>query len=608
MQGTNVKTLIDALQSASALTERGYIFLRDDLTNRDWSFRALNEEAERRAALFVAMGLEKGDRVAMVIPDGEDFVLSFFGAIRAGLVPVPMYPPLALGRLDSYLQTAENILKASESKLLVANKQVSQLLWSLVPKIDALNDIINVEKLRSGAPTADALAKVQAIELSEDDPCFLQFTSGSTSTPKGVVVSHGNLVANGRAIMFDGLDSNGETDLGVSWLPLYHDMGLIGFVIAPLVATVPIVFIPTLTFVKRPNTWMEVINKYRASITFAPNFAFGLAAKRARKVDSLDLSSLRVVGCGAEPINPTTMRTFVDTFKPAGFNENALMPCYGMAEATLAISFDDLSRPFKTVTIDRERYESADVAELYDGDEPERRFEVVSCGKTFPHHELSIVSDDGKPLPNGKVGEIVLRGPSVTKGYFKNREASEAVFKDGWLHTGDLGFMMGPEVYISGRKKDMLILNGRNYYPQAIEWSAEQVEGVRKGNAVAFATRGDDSEELVIVAETKSQAHEALAAEVAKHIKTHLGIRAREVLLVEPGALPKTSSGKLQRRKTKAMYESGALGVEGSRTMGSTATGMTLARHITKSAVAKLGHRIKGSVKTGKKIAGTIRR
>ena len=598
MRTTDPKTLIDVLQGASHLTSRGYTFLRDDLSGRAWSFQEIERETDRRAALLLSKGLRKGDRVAMVVPDGEDFVLSFFGAVRAGLVPVPMYPPLALGKLDSYIDTAARILRASEAKLLIASKQVAQLLWSLVPKIDTLQDLMPVEKLRGAAPApAEGRALLQDIELSGDDPCFLQFTSGSTADPKGVVVTHKNLVANSRAIMFDGLSSSGEHDVGVSWLPLYHDMGLIGFVIAPMMATVPVVFIPTLTFVKRPSTWMETISKYRGTITFAPNFAFGLAAKRARKLESLDLSCLRVLGCGAEPINPVTMRNFVQTFQKAGFNENALMPCYGMAEATLAISFDDLSRPFKTQIIQRTAYEEQGQVLPYDGEDEHEALEIVSCGKTFPHHEVGIVSEQGDLLGEGKVGEIVLKGPSVARGYFKNEDATRAVLKDGWLYTGDLGFLLEGEVYISGRKKDMIILNGRNYYPQAIEWLAEQVDGIRKGNAVAFSTPGREAEELVLVAETKSEQPVELSATVARHIKSSLGVRVQEVLLVGPGALPKTSSGKLQRRKTRSMYESGALGGDGNRTMGSTATSVTLARHITKSAVAKIGHRIKSSLR-----------
>lgn len=592
------KTLIDVLSNASNVSHKGFTFLNDALEPDEWSFADLSREADRRARYFRSLGLKQGDRLAMIVPDGKDFVLSFVGAVRAGIVPVPMYPPLALGKLDSYIDTAGRILGAAGAKMLLTTKQVSPILWSLLSKVKTLKDIVLTEKVaKFEDKVQDDLSDVQ---IDAESPCFFQFTSGSTSDPKGVIVSHGNLVANSRAIMVDGLKSNPETDRGVSWLPLYHDMGLIGFVIAPLLTHVPVVFIPTLSFVKRPTCWMETVAKYKGTITFAPNFAFGLAAKRMnpKRLEGMDLSSVRVLGCGAEPINPNTMRNFVDTFQPVGFNPDALMPCYGMAEATLAMAFDDLQSPMKTVTIDREQYEATHVAQEYTGDDPARALELVACGATFSHHDLGIMEDDGELLPEGKVGEIVFKGPSVTGGYHQNPEATKEMLAGGWLHTGDLGFMLKGQLFISGRKKDLIILNGRNYYPQSIEWEVEQIDNIRRGNVVAFATAGANTEELVIVAETKAEEGlDELAQLVKKRVHDVLGVRARDVMLVGPGGLPKTSSGKLQRRKTKAQYESGALGRE-NRTLGSTATKVKLAKHFTKSAVARIKHGIKkGSAK-----------
>ncbi|MEL6187296.1 MAG: AMP-binding protein, partial [Myxococcota bacterium] len=402
------ETLIEMLQRAAARDDRGYTFLDDALRPREWSFAELLREAERRGRYFRSLGLEKGDRLALIIPDGQDFVLSFLGAIRAGIVPVPMYPPLALGKLDGYVETARKIMTSAGVKMLLTSKPVSGILWSLVSRVPSLEDIHTVEKV-SDHEEAAVTASLEDLVVRGDDICFLQFTSGSTSDPKGVVVTHANLVANAKAILLDGLEIT-EEDNGVSWLPLFHDMGLIGFVIAPLLTQIPIVFIPTLTFVKRPNVWMETISKYRATITFAPNFAFGLAAKRAtpQRVAAMDLSSLRVVGCGAEPINAETMRTFAEAFSPAGFNINALMPAYGMAEATLAISFDDLESPFDTLTIDRDQYEADRVAAPTTSEDPASRMELVACGRTFPNHEVGVMSDAGELLPEGQVGELVF--------------------------------------------------------------------------------------------------------------------------------------------------------------------------------------------------------
>ena len=597
-------TLIDALANAAQVTDRGFTFLDNDLRPRDWSFARIAEEADRRGRFFRSLGLKQGDRLAMIVPDGEDFVLSFFGAVRAGLVPVPMYPPLALGKLDSYIDSAARILSTAHARMLLTSRQVSPLLWPLLSRVETLEEMILTDRVRDH-DTGAVKATLDDVRVGEADPCFLQFTSGSTSDPKGVIVSHENLVANARAIMIDGLGTDGTKDKGISWLPLYHDMGLIGFVVAPVYAHVPVVFIPTILFVKRPSVWMEVVHQHRGTITFAPNFAFGLAAKRMTpaKLAGMDLSSLRVLGCGAEPINPTTMRTFVEAFQPAGFNPNALMPCYGMAEATLAISFDDLSRPLSTVTIDREAYETERVARRLDpGVEG---LELVSCGRTFTDHEVEIMGEDGRLLPEGAVGEIVVKGPSVTKGYFENAQASAELLAGGWLHTGDLGFKIDGDLFISGRKKDLIILNGRNYYPQAIEWEVEQLDGVRRGNVVAFSTPGSHSEELVVVAETKAQDKQALAATIRRHIHSALGLSAKEIVLVDAGVLPKTSSGKLQRRKTKTLHEAGELGKGGNRTLGSTATKIALARHLTVSAFARLSHSIKAPAK---KLRSAVRR
>lgn len=580
------QTFIDVLRATSHIDHKGYDFLDDRLASRPWSFAQLNREADRRAAYFQSLGLNKGDRLAMIVPDGQDFVLTFFGAVRAGLVPVPMYPPLALGKIDSYVESARKIMTTAGARQLVTSKTIAPLVWGLVPKVPTLEDLLTVEKVEKGA--RETRHAFQDPGLTPEDPCFLQFTSGSTSDPKGVVVTHANLVANAKAIMIDGLKSDGDVDRGISWLPLYHDMGLIGFVVAPLLTHVPVVFIPTLNFVKGPNTWMETIDRFRGTITFAPNFAFGLAAKRMnpKRAEKLDLSCLRVVGCGAEPINGDTIRTFVERMAPTGLKPEAVMPAYGMAEATLAITFDRLDRPFRSVRIDRARYELDKVVELTD--EPDG-MELVSCGRTFSDHDVAIVGDDGERLGEGRVGEIVLRGPSVTKGYFRNPEASQQLLRGGWLHSGDLGFVLDGELFISGRMKDLIILNGRNYYPQSIEWEIEQVQGVRRGNVVAFSVPGRQSEELVVVAESRNGTTEELSKEIRQRVHDSFGLRARDIVLVEPGSLPKTSSGKLQRRRTRTMYESSTLGTE-NRAPGSTSTKLNLARHVAISAMARIAH------------------
>jgi len=576
-------TFLDALIRAQEVTDRGFVFLSNDLVETNYPFSKLVAEAHKRGRHLQKMGLKKGDRLAMIIPESEEFVLTFLGAVSVGVVPVPMYPPLALGKLDGFMDTASRIISTARARMLISTKKVSPLLWSLLGTTKGLEDIVTVERLHGPAAWDQ-----EPVTLAPSDPCFLQFTSGSTSDPKGVVVTHASLMANAHAIMTDGLKSNNAVDRGVSWLPLYHDMGLIGFVLSPITVTVPVVFIQTLSFVKRPAVWMEMVSKYRGTITFAPNFAFGLATKYAAKHKEVDLTSLRVLGCGAEPINPGTMRKFVEAFAPKGLKEQSIMPCYGMAEATLAMSFDGLDAPFRTVRIDRDAYENENAAKRVDAD----GIELVSCGRVFPGHELGVMDTDGKLLADGHVGEIVFSGQSVASGYFDNPTASAAALKHGWLHTGDLGFLIEGELFISGRMKDLIILNGRNYHPQAIEWEVEKVDGIRKGNVVAFSMRGDDTEKLVVVAEQRKGSPDTLSQAVKDHVRTTLGLSVGEVMLVPPGGLPKTSSGKLQRRKTASSYASGELGKE-DRTLGSNAARTTVARHITRSVVARVRHGVK---------------
>ena len=581
-------TVLDALEVASSVDHKGFVFVGADRSEVSYSFADLVAAARRRGRQLQAMGYAKGDRIGLIVPDNDEFVLTFLGALYAGVVPVPMYPPVALGKLDAYMDSLVRILGAAGARAIVTTKRVSPILWSLLDKVEALDDIVLVDKL-GDAPESDEPSP----EIGPEDTCFLQFTSGSTSDPKGVIVTHGSLAANANAVISDGLNADPETDRGVSWLPLYHDMGLIGFVIAPLFGLIPIVFLQTMSFVKRPTIWMEAVDRYRGTLSFAPNFAFALAAKRAaQQVESgIDLSCLRVLGCGAEPINSKTIDRFVRAFEPAGLNPNAVMPCYGMAEATLAMTFEPLDEPVLTQSIDRAAYENDNIARRVGVDSDS--IELVACGRTFPGHQIGIMSPDDDLLADGEVGEIVFSGPSVTAGYYQNRSATSESFRDGWLHTGDLGFTLSGRLYVSGRLKDLIILNGRNYYPQAIEWEVEKIQGIRKGNVVAFAERGDRTERLVVVAETKAGEHGPLVEPIRAQLSAAFQLAVDDVVIVPAGSLPKTSSGKLQRRKTCAQYRDGTLGNDGVRTMGANATRAVLARHITTSAFARLRHRFR---------------
>ncbi|MDX2008574.1 MAG: AMP-binding protein, partial [Myxococcaceae bacterium] len=456
MSQWNAPNLIAAIDESKGMTDKGYTFLDRDQKELFLSWDELRAEAMKRAAHLRKYGLKKGDRVAMVLPDGEDFVPTFLGAIWAGLVPVPLYPPLSLGKLDSYKDTLVAILNKAEPTYLITLSKMQQVLWAGLTHVKSLKGVITAEELKGPAPEGVSQDPAQ---VSDDDLAFLQFTSGSTSMPKGVMVTHGNLVANAESIA-EAMELDHHGDVGVSWLPLYHDMGLIGFVITPLMRAVEIVFVPTLSFVKRPNVWMQTMHDYKATLSFGPNFAFALAGRRAgeKELATWDLSRVRLLGCGAEPINASVIEDFETALAPTGLRRGAVMAAYGMAEATLAMSFGERLKPLDVVAADAETFRATGtvVAPLADG----VALNFVSCGKCFPDHEVGIVDNEGNFLEDGQEGEIVVKGPSVTKGYWQNPEATEAVYRDGWLRTGDLGFVRGGDVFITGRCKDLIILNG----------------------------------------------------------------------------------------------------------------------------------------------------
>jgi len=567
MQGNGPRyvapTLVEAIRQLSSDTGRGFVFVRPDGTERFCSFATIHAEAERRGAHFAARGLGKGDRVALVIPEGDEFVLSFLGAIYAGVVPVPMYPQLSFKNVESYHETVAHISRASGAKLLLTTKTTQPFVEPVLGKVDSLRGIFTVDELAAPAP-----AKLD-VDVTPEDNAFFQFTSGSTSRPKGVVVTHRNLAANSEAFMIHGLGKDSRVDKGVSWLPLFHDMGLIGFVIGPLFTDIPVVFLPTASFVRAPRIWLDTIHKHRGTITYAPNFAYALVTKRLKEKDvlGLDLSCMRITGCGAEPIQAKTLREFAQKLEPAGFKQTSFLPSYGMAEATLAITFVKHGTGARTDRVDSGGIQRGQALPAADRDEgTEGSQELVGCGHPFPDHELAIVNEAGVRLGDRQVGQIVTRGPSVTPGYFEEPELTAASWKplaggaagDVWLHTGDLGYVADGELYICGRIKDIIIIRGRNFYPQDIEWVVSELPGVRRGNVVAFGVDVDGEEQLAVCAEAFQSDAAGLVDAIQQAIAQHVGLSVHKIEIVPQGSLPRTSSGKPQRRKTKQMFQDGS--------------------------------------------------
>ncbi len=562
-------TLAAAIERLQGDKARGFVFVQPDGVERFCSFHEIHAEAVRRGAHLAAAGLAKGDRVALVIPNGDEFVLSFLGAVMAGVVPVPLYPQLTFKNVEAYHETVAHVVRASAARVLLTTAATRPFVEPVLAKVDTLGAILTVEELTGPAP------KPLAVTVQPEDLAFLQFTSGSTSRPKGVAVTHANLAANSYAFMVEGLGKDSRVDKGVSWLPLYHDMGLIGFVIGPLFTDIPVVFIPTASFVRAPRVWLDTIHRHRGSITYAPNFAYALVAKRLKEKDvaGLDLSCMRITGCGAEPIQARTLHDFAAKLAPVGFDARSYLPSYGMAEATLAITFAPHGTGMRSDTVDAASLQKGDAKASAAGSGDAR--ELVSCGRPFPGHEIAIVDEHGARLGERRVGEILTRGPSVTSGYYREPELTAAAFKDGWLHTGDLGYVAGGELFICGRLKDIIIIRGRNYYPQDIEWVVSELPGVRRGNVVAFGVTVEPDaqrtavhgprdatamgeEQLVVCAEAFQADAAGLVQAIESAVTAELSLSVGQVKIVPQGALPRTSSGKPQRRKTKQMFLEGA--------------------------------------------------
>ncbi len=562
-------TLVDAVHALAGDAERGFVFVHADGTERLRTFKDMAAEAGRRAAALAARGMEKGDRIALVVPDGEDFVLSLLGALYAGLVPVPLYPQLSLNSVESYHDTVAHITRAAGAAMLLTTAAARPYVDGVLGRVDGLRSI-TVEEIATSNETMRAA-------VSPDDLALIQFTSGSTSRPKGVMVTHGNLAANAEAFMVDGLDRDPRVDKGVSWLPLFHDMGLIGFVVGPLFTNVPCVLLPTASFARRPRLWLDKIHEHRGTITYAPNFAYALVAKRlkGRDVQDLDLSCLRVSGCGAEPIQPKVLRDFAAMLAPARFDPRAFLPSYGMAEATLAITFTDLGQGLRTDTVDGAALAEGEAVRSEPSDDSS---EIVDCGRPFPGHDLAIVDAASRRLADRQVGQIVARGPSIATGYFREPELTAQTYKaiDGdapgdspWLHTGDLGYTVGDHLFVCGRVKDIIIIRGRNYYPSDIEWAVSEASNLRRGNVVAFGISVDSAgrastgaageEQLVVCCEGHSAEAEAIRGIAMGVIASRFGLTVHEIVVAPFASLPRTSSGKPKRRETKQKYLDGSL-------------------------------------------------
>jgi 1-acyl-sn-glycerol-3-phosphate acyltransferase len=524
---------------------------------RALTYGALLNQALQVAKALEYRGLARGAPVALMLPTGEEFLFSFFGVMLAGGVPVPLYPPFRADRIEEYAARQAAILRNAEAGFLITFREAGRLARLLKSSAPSVRAVLEASRLLDArTPPVHAVRH----EIRGEDIAFLQYTSGSTGQPKGVMVSHRNLLANLRAIG-RALEVRGN-DTAVSWLPLYHDMGLIGTWLMPLFFGFPLALSSPLTFLTRPESWLWAIHRHRATLTGAPNFAFELCLRKLDDgaLDGLDLSSLRGAMNGAETVLPETLERFADRFARYGLRPEALQPVYGLAEATLAVSVPPLERRARVDRIERGSFESAGRA-VPRPDDP-RALAFVSVGRPITG-EVRIADERGGDAGERAEGAIWVRGPSVTRGYYRNPEATAAIQRpDGWLDTGDRGYQADGELFITGRSKDIIIKAGRNLYPHEIEELASRVAGVRRGCVVAFGSPDPvaGTERLVVVAEVRHGGDAALIeAEIVAGLGEALGFPPDSVKLVPPRTIPKTSSGKLRRAETRRLYLEGKL-------------------------------------------------
>ena len=525
-----LRTLPEALDDAARSSE-GYTFVARGV-EVPRSYADIQHTSFRVARALREAGLQPGDLVALIINDAEPFLTALFGASLAGLVPASVAPPTVTGELSRYFELTAGILRAARARAVIASAPLVSGIEAVRASCPDLTLVLSRDEL-------DAPPLEPGTPPSLDDLAFVQFTSGSTSAPRGVALSHRNLAANIEAINGPaGLATTSE-DSAVSWLPLYHDMGLVGMALGPLYAARPAVLLTPQTFIKRPAEWLKAISRYRATVSFAPNFAYDLAVRRVRDsdLDGLDLSCWRVAGCGAEPVHAPTLAAFADRFARVGFRATGFLPCYGLAEHVLAATLPPRNRPVRL--------------------EHTSSLSLVSCGRALPGHEIRVIGEDGREAATGEIGEILLAGPSVMLGYYRDEQSTVQTIRNGWLYTGDLGFLSDGELFVCGRAKEIIIVNGRKYHPQDLEWAVDDIDGVRRGHVVAFGdTQPGASDRVVLVVETnKTAAVLTLAETIRRRISDGFGLYVDEIVAVPSGTIGRTTSGKVQRAATKALYQ-----------------------------------------------------
>ncbi|GAB4265023.1 MAG: fatty acyl-AMP ligase [Deferrisomatales bacterium] len=528
-------------------------------------YRELRRQARTLARKLVGLNLERGARVALVADTGPDFLRFFFACQYGGFIPTPLPAAIHLGSRSAYVQQLRGLLAKCRAAVAVAPQGFLTFLE------EAAQD---QELAFLGSP--EAFAELPESEaplrpLEADELAYLQYTSGSTRFPRGVAIRQRAVMANLAGITRHGLKIR-PGDRAVSWLPFYHDMGLVGFVLGPVASQLSVDYLGTRDFAMRPRQWLKRMTESRGTISFAPPFGYELCVKRLREgeAEQFDLSAWRAAGVGAETIRPQVLEAFAEALAPAGFDAKAFLACYGMAECSLAVSFAPLGKGLSVDTVDGDRLstrrEAVPPAAGQEAESGGRTNSFVRCGAPLPDHEVEIRDADGRALPDRQCGTIFVRGPSVMTGYFGDPASTREVLSDdGWLNTGDVGYTVDGDIVITGRQKDMIIIHGRNIWPQDLEFLAEQQPGVRTGDASAFAAPGPGGEDTAVIVvqcrESEPDERAALVQRLRSRVREELGIDCF-VDLVPPHTLPRTSSGKPSRSGARKEFLERAGGPE----------------------------------------------
>ena len=540
--------------------ERAHVHLY--LADRDdplpITYAALQRGASAVAASLVARGLEPGQTVAIMLPTSLAYLESFMGIVLAAGVPVPIYPPARASQLEDHLKRHARILDNARVGMLITVPEALRIATALRSRVDCLREVLTPEEL------TDVAVDFKAPDGRAEDMAMLQYTSGSTGQPKGVVLSHRNLLANIRA-MGQAIDAS-PSDVFISWLPLYHDMGLIGAWLGCLYYAIPTVLMSPAAFLTRPWRWLWAIHRHAGTLSSAPNFAYELCLSKIpdSQLEGLDLSSWRLAFNGAEPISPQTLRRFAERFEPYGFNPRAMAPVYGLAEAAVGLAFPPLERGPLIDRIQRAAFEQHGRA-TPEPDADVQALEFVASGQPLTGYEIRIVDPTGRELPEREEGRLEFRGPSTTSGYIHNPAATRALFDGDWLDSGDLAYIAAGDVFITSRVKDVIIRAGRNIYPYELEEAVGDLAGIRKGCVAVFASTEleTSSERLIIVAETRETdpgVLDGLRRNIVALASELLDVAPDEVVLVPPRSVLKTSSGKIRRSACRELFESGQLG------------------------------------------------